>query len=331
MKNIFKGVKKLLVIKLGALGDVVRTSYIINQIKIQNQSILIHWLTDSKSIDLLKFNTHIDSIFSLNNLSILSNEKYDLVLSLDDEVIASQIAVKIKPKKIIGSYYDDNLVKYTSELKEWFDMGIISILGKEKADILKKQNLKTHDEIFCDGLNLPKIRPSFFNDQIIEHKWFNKINKKNYLGINPFSYGKWKNKSLDINTLQKLVNLLNKNFPNFIIVLLGISSNSISIKGNFELWNTSSSVLEFAAAIKNLKILITCDSLALHLAVAQKIKTLAFFTSTSSAEINLFDNGIKIQAKEEFYCSYNSNDIYDSIDENIILNNLKKIISEDNN
>ena len=62
--------------------------------------------------------------------------------------------------------------------------------------------------------------------------------------------------------------------------------------------------MQFAILISKLSIMITSDSLGMHLAIAQKIPTLAFFSPTSAAEIDEFNICSKLISTAVDYCSY---------------------------
>jgi heptosyltransferase-2 len=51
-------------------------------------------------------------------------------------------------------------------------------------------------------------------------------------------------------------------------------------------------------------LLISSDSLALHLGIAQRVPFVAFFAPTSAAEIDDFGLGVKITSTSTDYCSY---------------------------
>ncbi len=89
-----------------------------------------------------------------NNLKELENNEYDLIINLDDDYDACKLATKIKHKKIIGAYLDNNKKTYTEDSSPWFDIGLISKFGKEKADELKAQNKNTYPEILYKILDL---------------------------------------------------------------------------------------------------------------------------------------------------------------------------------
>lgn len=68
--------------------------------------------------------------------------------------------------------------------------------------------------------------------------------------------------------------------------------------------DTDASVLRFAAVIKRCDLIVTSDSLALHLAISQGIPFVAFFAPTSAAEIDDFGLGYKVVSLASDYCSY---------------------------
>jgi len=83
----------------------------------------------------------------------MQDKKYSLVISLDDDVEACEIASLVKSDELIGAYINGGERKYTESSAVWFDMGLISKFGKEKADKLKAKNKRTYQEIICDILN----------------------------------------------------------------------------------------------------------------------------------------------------------------------------------
>jgi heptosyltransferase-2 len=63
-------------------------------------------------------------------------------------------------------------------------------------------------------------------------------------------------------------------------------------------------LLDFAALIGLCRLLITSDSLALHVALARNVRCVAFFAPTSAAEIELYGLGEKVVSSAPDYCSY---------------------------
>jgi len=127
---------KILIVKHGALGDVVRTSYFAKFIKLKFPSCSLSWFTASMSVPLIESNPFIDNIIVDPNE--IWSIRYDLIYSLDDEIDIIRIIMNVSAEKFVGAYLDESKVQYTSDVSEWFDMGIHSIYGLEAADQLKK-------------------------------------------------------------------------------------------------------------------------------------------------------------------------------------------------
>ena len=78
--------KKILIIKLGAIGDVLRTTCILPALKKKYSSdILIYWMTNPESKDLLKNNPLIDKVFpyNLENVLRIQQENFDILFALE--------------------------------------------------------------------------------------------------------------------------------------------------------------------------------------------------------------------------------------------------------
>jgi heptosyltransferase-2 len=331
----------ILIVKFGALGDVVRTSYILPGLNEKYRNSKIDWLTSDNSYDLLRFNPYIDNLMTPSfKLKIANNKKYDLVLSLDDERDVIEIVDKIEYKEIFGVFLKNNNVTYTENSASWFDMGLLSKYGKEIADKLKKNNFLTHKEIFEKMLDIKIKKPIFFNSFKIEERIKNKFdfnNKYFNIGINSGSGGRWTSKQLKIKETIKLINMLlnikinNKATRIFLLggpdeiernkkILKSINNERIVNTGNFN------SLLEFAAIIKYLNYIISSDSLALHLAISQNVKNLSFYAPTSANEIDTFGIGKKIIFLAKDYCSYKKDADNSTITANRIMEEFKSHI-----
>ncbi len=311
---------KILIIKFGALGDVVRTTYILKGLYEKYQNLQIDWLTSNGAFDLLRFNPYINTLATKDFLlSKIKENSYDFVISLDDELEVLQILQDIKTKQIFGAYLKNNSNErvYSQDSKLWFDMGLLSIHGKEKADALKKENQLEHNEIFAKMLGITIDSPLFFNSYILEEQMHRIVSNPKYflIGINSGSGGRWESKKLPIEQTIILINHLLDSEINgkktFIYLLGGVEEQErhrqiISNTSSERLKDagTKNTILEFAAIVRAMDYIITSDSLALHLAIAQRKKNLSFFAPTSADEIGTFGSGVKIISTSSDYCNY---------------------------
>ena len=64
--------------------------------------------------------------------------------------------------------------------------------------------------------------------------------------------------------------------------------------------------MDFAALIDRLDVLVTSDSLALHVATARRVPLVAFFAPTPADEIELYGRGVAVASTAPDYASYRS-------------------------
>jgi len=307
---------KILIIKLGALGDVVRTSYFLHGLR-QKSGTATHitWVTSERALPLLKYYPNIDTLLTLEEITNKKvhwgNQEFDWIISLDDELQACGLLKGITWKRLTGAYLKNNRVDYSEDAAPWFDMGLISHLGKEKADSLKKLNEEAHDQIFAKILDIKVSGPKFYNDPSATKSAIELLegNAGRVVGLNLSAGNRWLNKRLGQAEAERLIRkLINSDFP--LLLLGGIDDAAYNEWLSRE---TGCPVLPFvslevfAAVIGQLKAIITADTLAMHLAIAQQIPSVSFFAPTSAAEINTFGKGLKIASTAPDYCNYKSN------------------------
>lgn len=313
-------IMQILIIKLGAIGDVIRTTSIIQGLKSKYKDAKIDWVTKKESLDVLKNNKLIENIYLIgSDFNKLKNKNYDIVTSLDDDEEACRLASDVKYKKIIGAFIDNGKRIYTQDSSEWFDMGLISRFGKQKADELKAKNTKTYQKLIYSVLDLKyrKQEPILAlspNELKFGENFASKNNiKKNDLviGINTGAGGRWEDKKLSIPETAELIDRINNQIANAKIILFGgpeEKTRNETIKKSVRIKiidaGCSNSLMEFASLVNLCSILVTSDSLALHIGTALKKKIVCCFYPTSSAEIELYNRGIKIIGKGKDYCSY---------------------------
>lgn len=303
--------KNILVVKFGALGDVIRTSYFARDLKKNSK---LFWITAQASIPLLAGNPHIDVLTS--SFQDLNNIEFDHIFSLDDESETLKAVKNLRFLNLSGAFIKDGRSQYTQNVSEWFDMGLLSMFGKSVADKIKKDNIKSHGEIFKKIFDAPICSPSFFYPKEFRPTC-NITYSSRYsflVGINPYAGGRWPSKELPVDELESLIKgLLGLRFKKKLkIILLGsgedrVRNNDIKCKfkaDNIFIANTDSSLLDFAFQISQLNYLITSDSLALHLSLSQGIRSTAFFAPTSAAEIDTFGICDKVISLANDYCNY---------------------------
>ncbi len=313
----------ILIIKLAAIGDVLRTTAVLPALKEKYPDCSISWVTKNSSFDILKNNEFIDKIYLVdeNLKEKLKDIVFDLVISLDDDTESCSLASSLNSKKIIGSFLENGKKAYTEDSAPWFDIGLISRYGKEKADKLKVLNKKTYQEILFSILNINsdkyKIHKPILNLQKEDLKFAKGFAEKNnierkelVIGINTGAGGRWQDKKLSIEKTAELIDKLNSELKCKILLFGGPKETERnekikqSVKAKIIDARCSNTLMEFASLVNLCKILVVSDSLALHIGVALKKKVVVFFGPTSFHEIFLYNKGKKIIPKTGCLCCY---------------------------
>ncbi len=301
--NKKNSVTRVLIIKLGAMGDVLRTTFILEGLKDKYKNSTIDWLVDKKNIDVLIGNRYIDIIIPNDNkvFDFLSSTKYDIVINLDlspESLSFTKIAFATTK---IGYYLDDkrNIVGTNNYAKKW--------LLTSAYDELKKNNTETYQYWMSKILELEKddyeiVVPISKPAKLKATKFSSliKLSKKDkVIGINPGAGKRWIMKKWRIEKYIKLINLLSK--KGYKILLLGGKDDEQEIKTilkqkikNVYSTGTDNSVQEFFAMVNLCDLVVCGDTMAMHAALGLNKNVVAIFGPTSFCEIEMYNRGTKI-------------------------------------
>jgi len=333
----------ILIIKTGALGDVVRTTFIAQALKgkYKKQNPKIFWITQKKAKPLFINNIYINEVINEENKSTLKKISFDIIINLEESKELCKFANALKHKKIIGFIYENNKIQSTPSAKEWFNM---SAFGKKpQNDILKKKNKKSHRQIMSEIIEIknyekyePFLRLTKKQREFTENflKRHNLSRTDLIIGINTGAADRWP-KQLSIKKTVQLIDKLYKKYNAKILLFGGpdeIQRNNEIVKlSKTPLINTGcgNDLIEFPSLISVCSLFITSDSLGLHIALALKRETICLVGPTSAAELDMYGLGKKVIAKSKCICCYKKDcKSMEKIDLNEILMIVKKLIEK---
>lgn len=258
--------QKILLIKLGAIGDVLRTTpllYVLNHHDLT-------WVTSRESKDILENNGYAKVVICEE---FDNNEIYDIAINLDEDERALFLISTINALKKLG--YGLRPKEYIKDKKYYplnFQSAYAYLLSVD--DFLKfKQNTLTYQQIIFQMLNLECFgEPDYvFNP----HLYTNQIEKR--VGFNTMVGERWPTKSWN-NWIQLEKKLTKEEFK----VSYQKQHNTIN---------------EYVNWINTCEYVVTCDSLGMHIALALKKKVVALFTVTCINEVEMYGRGIKLGSK----------------------------------
>ncbi|MDD5167019.1 MAG: glycosyltransferase family 9 protein [Candidatus Omnitrophica bacterium] len=299
-------VKKILIIKLGARGDVLRTTPILRGLKKKYPQSFISWLTQSESQDLLKDNSLIDRLFlySLKTIQGLEIEKFDILICLDKETEAITLASRVQSKEKIGFGLDKktgNVFPLNKESLYAFNLGL--------SDELKfRQNRKTYPEIIFEMAGLGYQKDEYIlkvsdADRKYAQGLLSKIgidNNDPIIGLNTGAGSRFANKAWTEEGFVELVKLIHDKARAKVFLLGGPEEEERNKRIASKVGNLACdigcyhSLGQFMAIVEASNLIVSGDTTAMHIAIALKKPVVAIFGSTCEQEIELYGRGIKL-------------------------------------
>tara|TARA_Y100000310_G_scaffold174669_1_gene174716 strand:- start:9329 stop:10315 length:987 start_codon:yes stop_codon:yes gene_type:complete len=282
--------QRILIIKLGALGDVVRTLPLLPAIKEKYPDSEITWVTKSNSKELFDNNKFVNNVITLGE--DISNE-FDLIYNFDIEDEATEIAMNTNAKQKFGFYSEGGYAAPFNESAEYY-------LNTLFDDELKKSNRKTYQEIMFGTAELPYNREvpevNLTDDEIAFGNKFleeNNLTNKKIIGLHLGSSPRWPSKAWHIDKIKEFIR--RANVEGYKILVFGgpdekgkyenlsgeLSEEGIKIYMN----NFDNTIREFTSLLNICDHMICADSFSLHLSLALKKPTTALFFCTPPREI----------------------------------------------
>lgn len=300
---------RILIVKLGAIGDVIRTTSVLVGLRDHYNPHAIDWLTAPVAREVLLENPLIDNVIIYEKHKALSN--YDLVIGLEDDLEICQFISNSKPKEVLGACAEDGKITYTPSA--WFDMSAVSQFGLAKANELKKKNQKTFQQHLADLVGV-EVGPYIFNLTPEEIEYGKKVVKdigvgpgERIIGINTGAGKRWQLKALGVEKTIELIKRIKMELGITCLILGGEEEkerNAIICKETGMPNAGVHSLRKFASVINQCQLVVSSDSLAMHFAIALEKKLVVFFGPTSSTEIELYGLGTKVYSNMDCLVCY---------------------------
>ena len=274
---------KILILKLGysetldkeigtttSLGDVLRTTVILNYFKNDE----LTWLVDEKAYPLLEGNPFIGRIliFNLESVLQLQHERFDTVVNLEKGPGVCAFSDSINAWRRFGFRFDTD--HGVAQAYDGAEKVLSFCLDLEK----KKGNLKYWQDALASMIG-KRWTPN--EDYILGYKPSSEV--KYDIGFNWVVGDKWPNKAWPKKHWKKLGSLLEKKYK--------ISWQ----KGLSDLY-------EYMDWLNACRLIVTNDSLGMHLAIALKKKVVALFGPTSCREVYLYGRGVILLPRDTYGC-----------------------------
>ena len=273
------------IIKLGALGDLVRTLPIAKAISDSHLGSKITWITKNKALDFLKNQPFISEAMQI---PCQIKENFDILYNFDIEDEATSLADLIKAEKKFGFYKEAGFVQA-------FNLGAEYYLNTLFDDGIKKSNRKTYQEMMFMAAEMPyknELVPLILSEQSKEYASdfvkANNLRTEKLIGIHFGASSRWPSKIWHKSNLKEFIGLAKQ--EGYEIMLFGGPNETAELKSlasEMSLChnNPNNTNLEFASLVDKCSLMICSDSFALHISLALKKPTIALFFCTSPDEV----------------------------------------------
>lgn len=306
--------KKVLIVKLGytetidhrvtsdniSLGDIFRTTAILHLFKDSS----VTWLTTREGLSLLSGNHYIERIliYEATTAFQLQAEYFDIVINLEKMPGICALVDSIKASRKYGFRFDSK--RGRAEAYEYS----YEVLANSEDPELRRKLKKNWTEILYEMLGKK------WRGQGCVMAYRPKTREKFDVGFNTNVGKRWPNKAWPKENWEKLEKLIDNRFT------ISYQQSLRNIDGYIDWLNSC-------------RLIITNDSLGLHLAIALNKKIIVMFGPTSEKEIFLFNGGIVVRPEKRLkcmpcfdtVCKYDRSCIYD-ISPEVIYTNIVELL-----
>ncbi len=303
---------QVLVIKLAAPGDVLRTTSVLPALRDKYPQAYITWITEEESAPLLEHNPHVDRLIALNStaVALVTACEFSLVLNLDTSLESCALAAAANARKKLGFSLNSSgqVTPANPQAGKWLEMSVFDDVKKQNSlsyqghvykiaelegEILAPQLILTEEEL-GRASQLAELLKIADGEPVV--------------GINTGCGQRWRLKKWTYEGYRLLAERLDEELGAQVLLLGGPleaeQNRRLSKEVGRAIDTGQHELRNFCAVVNLCDVVVTGDTLALHIAVALGKKVVALFGPTSASEIELFGKGKKIVAPLDCTCCY---------------------------
>lgn len=300
---------RVIILKLGAMGDTLRTTSLLHAIKRKFPISTITWVTDSESRPILEMNPLIDELYINlpdNTLPLLSR-RFDWAVCLDKDPYVTSLITQLNCAHRFGfsmsQYGTLDILNDSSQYA--LALGI-------DDDLKFFQNTRTYQQIIYEMSELPYQRDEYVfylpdSDRVTAEEIIKSLNAPGNgpsIGLNTGCGDVFATKKWPDSHFEDLTRILRKRLDARVYLLGGKAESLINEELESRLRKEAvktghHSVKVFAGLIKKMDALVTGDTMALHLALAVRTPVIGLFGPTCFQEIDFYDRGEAIVVRRD--------------------------------
>ncbi|OPX29281.1 MAG: hypothetical protein B1H08_04235 [Candidatus Omnitrophica bacterium 4484_171] len=301
-----KELKRILIIKLTSLGDIILAVPSLKAIKEGYPKSKVSLLISKKYASLFYDCPYVDRIipveesykslrYIINVSSKLRRMSFDYIVDLQNNRATHLITFLSLPRKSFGFSRKLGFL-LTSKTQFPYDKSVDPLSSQER--ILKLM-----------GITFKEKKLMFWGTKLADISRY-RLSKDKLIGINISAAKKWETKNWPIDNIKRFIDMIHKELKGYKVVLIGDKDSAqkalslqSSLKQNVVNLSGKTTLRELIAVIKNLDAFITPDTATLHMAQSLGIPTIALFGPTNPSAHTVRSPNLHIIVKK-LDCSF---------------------------
>ena len=295
---------RVCIIKLDAIGDVARTTCLLPALAKQHDPMHVTWLAGPESVGLLRGNEMIDVLLPYGFASIerLRVERFDLLLCLDKTARACAVGEQVRAAERRGFGLSEFGTVYPLNA----DAEYAFLLGISDEFKFKKNERTYQDVIFeaaglrfdGEGYSLPLAKA---DEHFAEVVWEHVAPDDVIIGLNLGGGAAFAHKMWNAARCREFAQAAVEQVPHARVFLFGaererekMAAVAEDLVSQVVPTGTQNTLGQFHAMLARCDVVVTGDSLGMHLALASRRPTVILFGPTCAQEIETYGFGEKI-------------------------------------
>lgn len=299
-------VSRVLIVKLGASGDVLRTTSILGSIKELYPQSHITWICGSSSFEFIQHTPLIDQPLKVceESLILLRHAEFDICINFDLDPLATAITglTQAKENKGYGRTPRGEVIAFDPAGEEWLEM---SLWDDHKIANTKTYQTHMRNIIHAPDTNHPILVP-LLPAMMESAELFaedNDLLDRPVIGLNVGAGHRWQHKKWTVEGFIALAERIHHELNANLLILYGPEdmdrANEVFSALTVPYVNAGlhESMLEFFAMLNLCDVVVTGDTFALHASLGLGKRVVCFVGPTSAAELELYGQGVLLQGK----------------------------------
>ncbi len=268
--------RAILIIKLGAIGDVIRTTPLLLRVMREYPTAEIWWLTQTPEV--IPAVVHRAFPFTLESLLVIQSTQFDTVINLDKASEACALLKTVSARQKFGFTLQNGKPAPVDERAEKkFLTGIF--------DDFSKRNVKSYVEEIFEICGWKFEGEEYILDVDTNLRWNISPDNRPLIGLNTGSGGRWPSRQWPDERWEALAKKLSAS--GFRVLLLG----------HFPL-------KQFVSLVNECKAVVTVVTMALHIAIGLKKPVILINNIFNPNEFELYGRGEIVQPELPCQCYY---------------------------